>query len=100
MCSQGYVVIQADVDEDFALSNWEKTIVATAGDDTKEIGFTTTGTIRQNKLRLLIGKITLGTGSAPTAWQAQLTSVKIVHGVLNGVAIKTFIAAPTAAEAI
>jgi hypothetical protein len=89
----GYVVIEADVDEDLVITSWAMAIKSTAA-EAAEVGMTTTGTIRQNKIRLLLGKLTLD-GDVATAWQAQFSSVRITVGLLNGVAVKVFEDAPT-----
>jgi hypothetical protein len=96
--SAGYVVLEASVSEDMTTSGWELKIIATAG-GTKEVGLTTGDPVRQEKIRLLIGKITLD-GTTPTAWQALFTSVVIGTRLLNGVEIKAFDAAPTLAAEI
>lgn len=95
----GYVVIEADVDEYLSITGWTKTITANAA-DTAEVRFTTTGEIRQDKIRLLIGKITLDSEGVPTAWQALYSSVRITSGALGGVAGLVFEHAPTVASAI
>lgn len=101
----GYVVIEADVDSGLALTGWVARIAANPTDATngaQEVRYTTGSTIRQDKLRLLIGKITMSDDPepVPTAWQAQFTSVMITQGVHNGMLVKNFKAAPTAAEDI
>lgn len=89
----GYVVIEADVDADLVITGWALAIKSGAT-DAQEVGMTTTGDIRQNKIRLLIGKLTLD-GAVATAWQAQFSSVRINVGLVNGVAGKVFEDAPT-----
>lgn len=95
----GYVVIEADVDEYFAMSGWALQIYEDPA-DAAEVGFTESGTIRQDKIRLLIGKITLDEEDTPTAWQAQFTSVRVVYSFLNGMICLCFEAAPTASASI
>lgn len=95
----GYVVIEADVDEDMVVSGWALAIHEDAA-DAAEVRYTEVAPIRQDKIRLLIGKITLDEDDVPTAWQALFTSVRIIYGLQNGVALKLFEAAPTVASAI
>jgi hypothetical protein len=94
----GYVVLEADVDELLVITGWALAIKSTAA-EANEVGMTTTGEIRQNKIRLLIGKLTLD-GAVATAWQAQFASVRIGRGILNGVEVKVFEHAPTHATKI
>ncbi|MDG4922233.1 hypothetical protein, partial [Mesorhizobium sp. WSM4989] len=65
-------MLEATVATDLSITGWALAIVTES--DTKEVRLTTSGTPRQDKIRLLIGKITLD-GSAPTAWQSLYTSV-------------------------
>lgn len=95
----GYVVIEADVDEFLEIKNWKVNMVS-AYDETNEVRFTTSGQIRQDKIRLLIGKITLDEKGFPTAWQALFSSVRIVTGSLGGAVGKMFEYAPTVASKI
>jgi hypothetical protein len=94
----GYVVLEADVDAGLVVSGWALAI-KTAAADTHEIVLTTSGEIRQNKLRLLLGKLTLADGVA-TPWQAWFTSARVGTGLLNGVAVRLIDAAPTLAAEI
>jgi hypothetical protein len=89
----GYVVLEADVDADLVITGWALAIKSGAT-DAKEVGMTTEDPIRQNKIRLLIGKLTLD-GAVATPWQAQFASVRINIGLVNGVAAKVFEDAPT-----
>lgn len=89
----GHVCIVGTVDASLAITGWALEI-ATAGDAAKEVEFTTTGTIRQNKIRLHIGKLTVADGIA-TAWQATFDSQRITHGEMNGLTVKVFEPAPT-----
>jgi hypothetical protein len=94
----GYVVLEADVDAGLVVSGWAL-VIKTAAADTQEIGLTTSGEIRQNKLRLLLGKLTLA-GDVATPWQAWFTSARVGNGLLNGVAVRLIDAAPTLAAEI
>jgi hypothetical protein len=89
----GYVVIEADVDASLVITGWTLAI-KTDATGAQEVGMTTTGTIRQNKVRLLIGKLTLA-GDVATPFQAQFSSVRINVGLINGIAAKVFEDAPT-----
>lgn len=101
--SANHLVLQATVGDDLELptsSNpWAFALVSEA--DSKEVVMTTTAPIKQTKLRLLLGKITVdsGTGVA-TAWQAQFSSVRVVHGIFNGVEVLVLENAPTHPSAI
>lgn len=99
--SANYLVLQATVGDDLELptsSNpWAFALVSEA--DSKEVVMTTTAPIKQTKLRLLLGKITLD-GSVATAWQAQFSSVRVVHGIFNGVEVLVLENAPTHPSAI
>ncbi len=91
--TDGFVVIEADVDEDLEVSGWNLLIVTDA-DDAAEVRLTTDDPPVQDKLRLLIGKLALDDDVAiPT--QALITSVRITHGILNGALVKVFEAAPS-----
>lgn len=89
----GHVCIVGTVDVSLAISGWALEI-ATEADAAKEVELTTTGTIRQNKIRLHIGKLTIADGVA-TAWQACFDSQRITHAILDGVEVLVFEAAPT-----
>jgi hypothetical protein len=99
--SANHLVLQATVGDDLELptsSNpWAFALVSEA--DSKEVVMTTTAPIKQTKLRLLLGKITLD-GSVATAWQAQFSSVRVVHGIFNGVEVLVLENAPTHPSAI
>lgn len=90
--SAGFVVLEASVSEELVVSGWALAIVAEA--DAKEVKMTSADPPTQEKLRLVIGKITLS-GSTPTAWQALTSSVRIGLGLLNGVEVKVLEHAPT-----
>jgi hypothetical protein len=91
----GYVVLEADVSaESGGIENWALVVKATPTDAAKEVEFTTTPPISQNKIRLFIGKLTVGDGVV-TAWQAQFSSVRIGYSVVNGVPAYVFEDAPT-----
>jgi hypothetical protein len=94
----GYVVLEADVDASLVVSGWALAI-KTAAADTHEVGMTTSGEIRQNKIRMLIGKLTVD-GAVATPWQAWFTSARVTNGVLNGVPVKLVDTAPTLASEI
>jgi hypothetical protein len=94
----GYVVLEATVDASMVITGWALAI-KTSVDDTEEVKMTTSEPIRQEGVRLLIGKLTLAE-SVATPWQAQFTSVVISTRLLNGVEVKTFDAAPTIASGI
>jgi hypothetical protein len=94
----GYVVLEADVDASLVVSGWALAI-KTAAADTHEVGMTTSGEIRQNKIRMLIGKLTVD-GAVATPWQAWFTSARVINGLLNGVSVKLVDAAPTLASEI
>jgi len=94
----GYVVIEATVAADLSLSDWTTLIIANPS-DTDEVKMTTGGTLRQEKIRLLLGKITIGDGEA-TVWQAWFTSARVGHGFLNGSLVRVFESAPTEASKI
>lgn len=90
--AEKYIVLEADVDTDLVVSGWALAAVDSGACD--EVGMTTSETIRQNKLRLVIGKVTIGDGVG-TAWQACFTSQRITHGILDGIVCKVFESAPT-----
>lgn len=90
--SAGIVVIEADVDGSLELSDWGVSIISVGS--AEEVGFSGGDPETQNKLRLVIGKITLDEGTA-TATQALYTSVRTGYAVLNGVEVVVFEAAPT-----
>jgi hypothetical protein len=92
--SAGYVVIEATVASDLTLSSWAASVVSES--DAAEVRMTTSGTIRQDKIRLLIGKLTMsGSPAVATAAQACYTDQRITHGFLNGSMVKVFETAPT-----
>lgn len=87
--AEKYIVLEASVDASLVLTSW--TLVAAALADADEVKIVDNA---QTKLRLLIGKVTVGDGVA-TPWQALYSSVRIVNGVLNGTAVKVFAHAST-----
>jgi hypothetical protein len=90
----GHVVIKATVDPaTLALSSWAAAIVSES-DAAKEVVFNAASPPGQTEIRLHIGKVAVADGVA-TVSQAQFTSVRIVYGILNGVAVRMFEAAPT-----
>ncbi len=98
----GYVVIEATVAADLTLSDWATLIIEDVT-DTDEVKMTTADPLRQEKLRLLIGKITLAVVEEieiPTIWQAWFTSARVSHGFLNGSIVRVFESAPTEASKI
>lgn len=94
----GYVVIEATVATDLSLSDWKAVIVSNVT-DTAEVKMTTSDPLRQEKIRLLIGKITLADIEA-TVWQAWYTSARVSHGFLNGSLVRVLESAPTEASKI
>lgn len=87
-----YIILEASVDADLAITSWALAAVDAGTDNVNitEVRFTTSGTIRQDKIRLLIGKVTVVSGVA-TASQAVFTPQMITHGLTNGVAVKCFL---------
>jgi hypothetical protein len=93
--STKFIVIEATI-TDYVASGWEVKAVDYA--DTAEVG--TSGTPpAQNKARLLIGKVTIS-GDEITAKQACFSSQVLTTGLLNGLVIRAFVPAPTAASAL
>ena len=91
--SEKYVVIEAAVDANLACSGWQ--VLAVSSADAAEVSIAGTPPA-QDKLRLLIGKVTWDAETlTATPWQALYSSVRITTGILNGVPIKCFEAAPT-----
>ena len=91
--STGFVVLEADVDEDFLVTDWVVVIEGNAA-NTAEVGMTTSDPIRQEKIRLLIGMLTV-TGEIITVSQATFSSQRITYGFLNGSVVKVFESAPS-----
>lgn len=90
-----FILLEADVDADLVITDW--TLVAANAADAKELRFTTSGTIYQDKIRLLIGKITVDTAPDPDTYvasQAVFSPQMITHGLNNGLAVKCFLASP------
>lgn len=87
-----YIVLEADVDEDLVCTGWAFSAVNAA--DT--VGVKTNGGAPdiQDKVRLLIGKVTVADGAA-SATQAVFTSQRLTHGFLNGIMVRVFASAPT-----
>ena len=93
-----YIVLEADADVDLTLTDWTLSAVALA--DADEVGLTGTPPA-QNKIRLLIGKVTVDTTPDPDTVevsQAVFTPQQIGFSILNGLAVKTFRAAPIHAD--
>jgi hypothetical protein len=84
-----YIVLEAESDSDLVLTDWTLAAVDSAAAD--EVRFTTTGTIHQDRLRLLIGKVTFTSG-VPAAKQAVFSPQMITHGLTNGKESKVFLA--------
>lgn len=90
-----FIVLEADVDADLVITHW--TLAAVDEADADEVRFTTTPPIYQDKIRLLIGKVTVDTGATPPtaiASQAVFSAQRISHGLLNGMAVKALDSAP------
>lgn len=92
----GYVVIQADVDASFVVTNWAHALVENAA-EAAEVGLTADPVPVQNKVRLYIGHIAQE-GDTFTLTQACITSQRISYGFDNGMATKVFSSAPTHPE--
>lgn len=90
--SAGYVVISAQVDSALVITSWNVSVVTS--DDAKEVLMTTVAPVEQEEIRLLIGRLD-ASGDAFDVTQMLFTSVRISYGLLNGVAVKVFDAAPT-----
>lgn len=90
--SSGYVVISASVDSSLVVTSWGVAIEVIG--DTDEVLMTTSPPIEQESIRLVIGKLAVS-GDTITVSQALFTSVRITYGLINGVAVKVFEAAPT-----
>lgn len=92
------IVLQADVAEDtLEITDWTLAAV----DDAEEVGIDEGPPPFQNKIRLLIGKVTVDTSPDPdtaTATQACYSAQRIVHATLNGVVVKVFEDAPVKLE--
>jgi hypothetical protein len=102
--TEGYVVIEATVTPaTLAIGSWASRI-ADAEEASKEVVLTGDPP-QQTQIRFCIGKITLSGDPeevAPedppltaTAWQGWMSSVRVVHGILNGVEVLVLEAAPT-----
>lgn len=91
--SSGHVCVEAAVNEDLSITGWTKAIKG-GTEAAKEVEFTTEAPVRQTKIRLHLGKITID-GDTTTVAQACFQSQRITHGVINGVPCKVFESAPT-----
>ena len=92
-----WVVLEADVDEDFLITDWTLAAKTTA-EDAKEVGFNDPDPgdpVFQNKVRLIIGKIEFE-DDVPSVTQATTQPQMIVDGLLNGKFVKLFTPAPLA----
>jgi len=94
----GYIILEASVSSALVVSGWALKTV-TNPDDAKEAHLSSSNPPVQDKLRLLIGKITVS-GKTATAWQACFSSFRITHAIHNGTLLRVLEAAPTHASAI
>lgn len=88
-----FIVLEGEVAETtMAITAWTFAAVDAGTDNVNinEIRFTTTGSIYQDRIRLLIGKVTVVSDKA-TAKQAVFGPQMITHGLLNGKAVKCFL---------
>ena len=93
--SDTYIVLEADVaDETLVTSGWTLSAV-TAATAAKEVGLTSSGTVRQDKIRLFIGVARMvGSPAVGQESQAVFTAQRIAWGIMNGLAVKVFESAP------
>jgi hypothetical protein len=88
-----WIVLQAEVSAGLDCSSWAFAAVDSA--DADEVGMTTATPPTQNKLRLLIGKITFtGSPAVATAAQATYSAQRLTYGWLNGVPVRLLESAP------
>jgi len=96
-----YIVLQATVGSELALSSW--TVLAVDLADADEVNMSALPdppyTLVQDAARLLIGKITYtaadeGIPSTAVATQAIYTGQRVAHGFLNGSVVRVFESAP------
>ena len=87
-----WIVLEADVDTDLVVSNWTLT-AATSAADAAEVG-TGGSPVAQTKLRLLIAIVGGLSADGPALFQCVNTAQRITHGLLNGLPVKVFEAAP------
>jgi len=87
-----WIVLEADVDEDFLITDWTLAAKTTA-EDAKEVGFNDPDpgdAVCQNKLRLYIGKIEFDEEDVPTVTQATTQPQMMDFRLLNGKFVKAF----------
>lgn len=86
-----YIVLEADVDSELVVTDW--TLAAVDLADAMEVR-TNGGTPDiQDKVRLLIGKVTVDAGAA-TVGQAVFTAQELTYKFINGMMVRGFVAAP------
>lgn len=85
--SEKYIALQADVSSSLVLSNW--TLAGVSLSFTDEVKITTSAPFRQEKLRLLIGRVAIVSGK-PKAYQAVTTPKIIVTDFYQGMLCKVF----------
>lgn len=89
IAASAFIVLEADVDASFVVSNWTLSAVA----DPSEVGTAAGPPAFQNKVRLLIGRVVF-TDGVPEAKQAVFTPQILSYGFYNGLLVKLFTAAP------
>ena len=87
-----WIVLQADIDGSLVDSNW--TLLAVDLADAIEVGVTSGA---QDKVRLLIGKITY-VDDVATVTQHIFTAQRLAHGFLNTLLVRVFESAPVHAD--
>lgn len=89
IAASAFIVLEADVDAAFVVSNWALSAVA----DPSEVAVDAGPPAFQNKVRLLIGRVVFTAGEAE-AKQAVFTPQMLSYGFYNGLLVKLFTAAP------
>jgi len=84
-----WIVLECSVDSLFALDDFTFKAVTTRA-DAQEIKFLTTGTLQQDKLRLLVGKVIFEDGT-PRVIQGETSRQFVDYGIFNSRSIRCYI---------
>lgn len=89
----GFVVLTASVDENLIAKSWQLKVVSSTS-DADEVKLSTGKNPKQEKITLLLGKIVIKK-NIPQVIQSSFTSMRLIHGVYNGILVRVLESAPT-----